>query len=259
MIRLTDEQWERIRDHFPEENIADGRPGRRPIPTRYVLEAVLWILNTGAQWHMLPQSYPNYKTVHRRFQTWCRDAVLRRVLTDVANELRDRGALNEEECFIDATFVMAKGGGLEIGATKRGKGMKIMAIVDRHGLPLSVSTHAANHHEVRLVQLCFDFYMIEAKPENLIGDRAYDSDPLDAELRKDGIEMIAPHRSKQKQAAHARSATAKPLYATLARGALLCLDSMAAPHPRPLGILRPKLPRLRTARLPRCPLQAILR
>jgi transposase len=89
---------------------------------------------------------------------------------------------------------MAKGGGLEIGATKRGKGMKIMAIVDRHGLPLSVSTHAANHHEVRLVQLCFDFYMIEAKPENLIGDRAYDSDPLDAELQKDGIEMIAPHR-----------------------------------------------------------------
>src|SRR5262249_37525955 len=154
--------------HFPEENIADGRPERKPTPTRCVLEAVLWILNTGAQWHMLPQSYPNYKTVHRRFQTWCRDEVLRRVLTDVANELRDRGALDEEECFIDATFVMAKGGGLEIGATKRGKGMKIMAIVDRHGLPLSVSTHAANHHEVRLVQLCFDFYMIEAKPENLI-------------------------------------------------------------------------------------------
>src|SRR5262249_7468308 len=56
---------------------------------------------------------------------------------------------------------------------------------------------AANHHEVRLVQLCFDFYMIEAKPENLIGDRAYDSDPLDEELRKDGIEMIAPHRSNR--------------------------------------------------------------
>src|SRR5437016_708862 len=142
MIRLTDDQWERIRDHFPEENIADGRPGRKPIPTRCVLEAVLWILNTGAQWHMLPQSYPNYKTVHRRFQTWCRDEVLRRVLTDVANELRDRGALNEEECFIDATFVMAKGGGLEIGATKRGKGMKIMAIVDRHGLPLSDRRHS---------------------------------------------------------------------------------------------------------------------
>jgi transposase len=162
--------------------------------TRDALEAVLWILNTGPQWHMLPQSYPNYKNVHRRFQSWCCNEILRRVLTDIAHELHDRGALDQEECFIDATFVMAKGGWSEVGTTKRGKGMKIMAIVDRHGLPLSVSTHAANHREVRLVQLCFDFYMIEAKPENLIGDRAYDSDPLDEELRNDSIEMIAPHR-----------------------------------------------------------------
>jgi transposase len=66
MIRLTDDQWGRIRQHFPEEHIPDGRAGRKPIPTRRVLEAALWILNTGAQWHMLPQSYPNYKTVHRR-------------------------------------------------------------------------------------------------------------------------------------------------------------------------------------------------
>jgi transposase len=197
MIRLSDLQWERIRHHFPEENIADGRPGRRPVSTRQVLEGTLWILNTGAQWHMLPQCYPNYKTVHRRFQTWCRSEVLRGILMDIANELRERGVLDEEECFIDATFVMAKGGGAEVGPTKRGKGMKIMAIVDRHGLPLSVSTHAANHHEVRLVQLCFDSYMIEAKPENLIGDRAYDSDPLDHALGQDGIEMIAPHRSNR--------------------------------------------------------------
>jgi hypothetical protein len=35
------------------------------------------------------------------------------------------------------------------------------------------------------VQLCFDFYMIEAKPENLIGDRTYDSDRLDEAMRQD--------------------------------------------------------------------------
>src|SRR5438045_7666714 len=73
-------------------------------------EAVLWILNTGAQWHMLPQSYPNYKSVHRRFQTWCRDEVLRRVLMDVANEIRDKGVVDGAEWFIDATFVLSKGG-----------------------------------------------------------------------------------------------------------------------------------------------------
>src|SRR3989449_3988479 len=197
MQRLSDEQWERIREYFPEENIPEGRPGRKPVPARRVLDAALWILNTGAQWHMLPQCYPNYKTVHRRFQQWCEREVLREILTQLANALREQGEIDERECFIDATFASAKGGGDEIGKTRRGKGVKILAIVDRHGLPLSVSTHAANHHEVRLVQLCFDFYMIEAKPENLIGDRAYDSDPLDAELRKDGIEMIAPHRGNR--------------------------------------------------------------
>ena len=62
---LRDEQWERIRSFSGGE--ADGPPGRKPIPTRCVLEPVLWILNTGAQWHMLPQGYPNYKTVLRRF------------------------------------------------------------------------------------------------------------------------------------------------------------------------------------------------
>src|SRR5262249_54869433 len=125
--------------------------GAKPTPTRCVVEAVLWILNTARNGTRCRRATRTTKLYIGRFQTWCRDAVLRRVLTEVANELRDRRALNEEECFIDATFVMAKGGGLEIGATKRGKGMKIMAIVDRHGLPLSVSTHAANHHEVGLV------------------------------------------------------------------------------------------------------------
>ncbi len=197
MLKLSDAHWARIRQHFPEESLEESRPGRKPVPARKVLEGVLWILNTGAQWHLLPQCYPNYKTVHRRFQQWCRDEVLRAVLTDLANDLREQGMIDEREAFIDATFASAKGGGEEIGKTKRGKGVKIMAIVDRHGLPLAVSTHAANHHEVTLVQLSFDFYMIEAKPENLIGDKAYDSDPLDEQLREQDIEMIAPHKTNR--------------------------------------------------------------
>jgi hypothetical protein len=58
----------------------------KPVATRRVLEAVLWILNIGA--------LSELQTVHRRFQTWCREEVLRRVLTDVASELRDGGALD---------------------------------------------------------------------------------------------------------------------------------------------------------------------
>ena len=70
-----------------------------------------------------------------------------------------------------------------------------MAIVDLHGLPLTVTTHAANHHEVRLVQLCFDFYMIEAKPEKLDWRSRLRQRSAGRRIApRDGIEMIAPHR-----------------------------------------------------------------
>ena len=123
-----------------------------------------------------PHCYPNYKTVHLRFQAWAQREVLRAVLVDPANELRELEVIDEPECYIDATFATGRGGGLEIGNTKRGKGVKIMENMDRAGLPLSVSTHAVNHHEVKLVQLGFDFYMIQAMPDVLLRDRAYDSD-----------------------------------------------------------------------------------
>jgi transposase len=38
---------------------------------------------------------------------------------------------------------------------------------------------------------------ILAKPQRLIGDGAYDSDPLDRHLRTQGIELIAPHRKNR--------------------------------------------------------------
>src|SRR5262249_37618512 len=128
-----------------------------------------------------------------------------------------------------------------------------------HGLPLSVSTHAADHHEVRLVQLCFDFYMIEAKPENLIGDRAYDSDPLDEELRRDGIEMIAPHRAnRSKPPTQDRRRLSRYMRRWFLERFFAWIQ-WQTPHPRPLGVLHPELPRIRPARLPRYPLQTILR
>jgi hypothetical protein len=37
MLRLRDDQWERIREHFPEEHIPEGRPGRKPVPARAIL------------------------------------------------------------------------------------------------------------------------------------------------------------------------------------------------------------------------------
>ena len=65
------------------------------------------------------------------------------ILIELANALREKDLLDPSEASIDAAFVNRRGGGLEIGTTRCAKGGKILAIVDRSGLLLSVSPHAA--------------------------------------------------------------------------------------------------------------------
>jgi transposase len=84
--------------------------------------------------------------------------------------------------------------GCKVGTTKRGKGTKIMAIADGAGLPLAIHVESAAPHEVTLVAPTLATCFVDEQPERLIGDKAYDSDPLDARLAAEGIALIAPHR-----------------------------------------------------------------
>lgn len=68
-----------------------------------------------------------------------------------------------------------------------------MAVADRHGLPIAVGIACGQRGETTLVVDTLRQRFLKALPKRLIGDKAYDSDPLDAELAKMGIEMIAPH------------------------------------------------------------------
>ena len=75
-----------------------------------------------------------------------------------------------------------------------------MAVADRAGLPVAIHTQSASPHEVTLVEATLEARLVNPQPQRLIGDRAYDSDPLDAALSDQGIEMIAPHRRNRKKA-----------------------------------------------------------
>jgi transposase len=86
-----------------------------------------------------------------------------------------------------------------VGTTKRGKGTKLMALADASGLPLGVHATSASPHEVTLAEATLAASCADEEPERLIGDRAYDSDPLDEALEERGIEVIAPHRSNRKK------------------------------------------------------------
>ena len=76
-----------------------------------------------------------------------------------------------------------------------------MVVADNASLPLAVHAASASPHEVTLVGETLLQSFIAGRPERLIGDKAYDSDPLDRELAAEGIELIAPHRSNRKKPA----------------------------------------------------------
>jgi hypothetical protein len=72
-----------------------------------------------------------------------------------------------------------------------------MVAADFNGLPVATDTASASPHEVTLVRDTLSARFTRQPPRRLIGDRAYDSDPLDPELEAEGIEMIAPHKSNR--------------------------------------------------------------
>ncbi len=174
---ITDAQWALLEPLFRPKRREDGR-GRPWQDTRAVLNGVFWVLRTGAPWHDLPRRYPPYQTCHRRFQQWQRSGLLTQLLQKLAEDLRDRGKLDLSESFIDASFSSAK------------KGALLSALL--------AAAKAAKSWRSATAERCF----LAETPERLIGDRAYDSDSLDAQIRERfGVQMIAPHTTRRSRKA----------------------------------------------------------
>jgi transposase len=73
-----------------------------------------------------------------------------------------------------------------------------MALADGESLPLTVMVSSANPSEISLVGETLKSRFLRRLPTRIIGDRGYDSDALDHQLARLGIEFIAPHRSTRR-------------------------------------------------------------
>lgn len=71
-----------------------------------------------------------------------------------------------------------------------------MAIADGHGLPIAIGIARGPKNEAGLVLETLGQRFVRGQLLRLIGDKAYDSNPLDKQLRRRGIDMIAPHHPR---------------------------------------------------------------
>jgi putative transposase len=69
---LTEKQWVRISPLIAGKA---SDPGRTGADNRLFVNAVLWVIRSGAHWHDLPERYGKYKSVHKRFTRWAKAGV----------------------------------------------------------------------------------------------------------------------------------------------------------------------------------------
>lgn len=111
---LDDRQWAAISDLFPRQ-VGRGRPRR---DDRGMLNALLWVLHSGAPWRDLPERYGPWQSVYWRFTKWRNDGTLARLRDKLQVDLDRVGAIDWGLWCVDGSNIRAVKGAS--GAGKRG-------------------------------------------------------------------------------------------------------------------------------------------
>src|SRR4051795_10892666 len=104
--RLTDPQWELVRDLFPPP----ARTGRPRRDRREILDGIFWILRTGAPWRDLPEELGPWATTWDLFDTWNNDGTLEAILSRLRAAGIDAGLVDRELWGVAGPVVRAAGG-----------------------------------------------------------------------------------------------------------------------------------------------------
>jgi transposase len=115
---ISDEKWAIIEPHL------SGRPGQWggiANDNRLFINAVFWILRTGAPWRDLPPDYGKWKTVYERFRRWRNNGMWERLLELlVVDPDFEWLMIDASHCKVHAHATGAVGGNQDMGRTKGG-------------------------------------------------------------------------------------------------------------------------------------------
>ncbi len=158
---LTDDQWNLLEPVFN----APGKRGRKHAgDLRTVVDAMLYIAQTGCQWRYLPASFGPWTRVWSQFRRWSRNGTWAQALTVLHAAARQAdGRADEVPSMVVIDTHLARGasnGGLTFhdrgGPYGRTKGAKRVIAVDVTGLPVGALVVPASTHENRASELMLE-------------------------------------------------------------------------------------------------------
>jgi transposase len=194
--RVSDAEWAAL---FPillaHEHTRVGTEER----CRAFVNAVLWILRTGAQWRMLPAEYGKWNSIFKRFSRWCEFGIWETLHKECIN------FPDLQTIFIDSTInrahpcaAGAKDSNAEdeaLGRSRGGFSTKINAITDALGNPIDFVLTPGQDSDIGQAET-----LLALTPEGaevFCGDKGYDSDALIEAIEARGMEAVIPPRSNR--------------------------------------------------------------
>jgi len=119
---ISDETWAILEPLLPGQR---GQWGGIAKDNRLFINAVFWILRTGAPWRDLPPSYGKWGTVHQRFRRWRNNGTWEKILEALINDPDYEWLMiDASHCKVHPHAAGAEGGNQDMSRTKGGSTLR---------------------------------------------------------------------------------------------------------------------------------------
>ena len=147
------------------------------VPLEEIVNAVIYKLKTGVQWHQLPvkalfDNEPlSWQSVYYHYRKWCVTDVLKKSWTSILEKNKSKFDLSSVDFDGSHTSAIRGGEDVEYQGRKKRKTTNALYLSDRQGLPLAISSPVAGNHN--------DLYNIEVQFEVVTGTLGQANIPVD--------------------------------------------------------------------------------
>ena len=140
----------------------------------------MYLLWTGGSWRSLPRGMGKKSTVHSYFLKWAQAGLFKNLWEAIVTDAAKNGLIESKIQIVDGTPILSVYMPVSISGFsykhKSKRGMKLELLIDKAGIPLSLSLSSANVHDSKLLEDTLSqsvIHGIKTAEKDLLGDSGF--------------------------------------------------------------------------------------